>query len=131
MLVTSKCENPIRVGRTICRPGIETPVTREELEAFKSCNMGLQLYDLFFKVEEEPEIKASFEIVDEAIDVGADELREPESDDILPSWKFKPGLHKVKHRGGGQWFVMLGNEKIKGPLSPEDRIKYQAIENDS
>lgn len=129
MLITSKCKNPIRVGKTVCRPGIETPVTKAEFDAFVSSNIGLELNSLFFKVEDDPEIKAGFEIVDEAIDVGADELREPE--EVTEIWEFDPEIHTVKHRGGGKWYVMEGDEKVEGPLSPEDRIKYQAIENDS
>ena len=131
MLVTSKCKNPIRVGRTICRPGIETSVTKADLDGFKSCNMGLQLYDLFFKVEEEPEMATAFKMVEEDEPETEAVESEPETEEEPEDWKFNPAIHKIKHRGGGKWYVMIGSEKIEGPLSPEDRMKYQAMENDS
>ena len=125
MLVTSKCKNPIRVGGTVCRPGIETSVTRKELDAFLESNIGKELHSLFFKIEEESEVKTAFEMVEEDVELEPETEKEPEG------WKFDPYMHTVKHRGGGKWYVMEGDEKIEGPLSPEDRIKYQAMENDS
>ena len=36
-----------------------------------------------------------------------------------------PEKHHIEHRGGGSWYVMDQEEKVHGPLSEEDRKKFE------
>ncbi|MCK5133220.1 MAG: hypothetical protein KAR40_13845 [Candidatus Sabulitectum sp.] len=38
-----------------------------------------------------------------------------------------PEKHHIEHRGAGKWFVMDQEEKVHGPLSADDRKKYEEM----
>lgn len=40
---------------------------------------------------------------------------------------FDPAIHSVEHRGGGKWYVMENENKIKGPLSEDDRKTFESL----
>jgi len=116
--------NPIRVGNTIVRFGVPTTVSKEELDAFLKFDSGKSLFGQFLKIEKpfveskEPEPDSGDDKADKKVD------KEPSK-----PFLFDPKKHKVSHRGAGKWFVMEGDEKIKGPLTPEQKITYQIMES--
>ncbi len=40
---------------------------------------------------------------------------------------FDPEIHIIEHRGAGKWYVMKGGEKIKGPLSEEEKEIFEGM----
>jgi len=40
---------------------------------------------------------------------------------------FDPAIHSVEHRGAGKWYVMKNEEKIKGPLSEDDKNTFEGL----
>jgi hypothetical protein len=40
---------------------------------------------------------------------------------------FNPEIHSIEHRGAGQWFVMEGEKKVYGALTPEERTKFDTL----
>ena len=44
------------------------------------------------------------------VDEGTDDTEEPETSEEL----------RIEHRGGGNWYIMLGDEKIDGPYSKQE-----------
>lgn len=44
---------------------------------------------------------------------------------------FDPEKHSVEHRGGGSYFVVdEKNEKVRGPLSEDEKEKYKAMQTE-
>lgn len=40
---------------------------------------------------------------------------------------FDPAIHSVEHRGGGNWYVMENENKVKGPLSEDDKKTFESL----
>ncbi len=40
---------------------------------------------------------------------------------------FDPAIHSIAHRGAGKWYVMENEEKIKGPLSEDDKNTFEGL----
>lgn len=47
------------------------------------------------------------------------------SEEKANEFSFDPEKHHIEHRGAGKWFVMDLEEKVYGPLSEEDRAKFE------
>lgn len=119
MKYLSSCKNPIRVGSVVIRPGIPTEISKKEIDGFCKSRIGQSLFDMFLKGESK--------------DIGED-LQADDKEELVinndESFSFNPFRHKIVHRGGGSWFVMEGNSKRYGPLTPEEKITFEALIND-
>ena len=116
MKLKNSCSNPIRVGSIVCIPDVESEVSQKDIDEFKKSKIGKSLYGLFLKPK------------DDKPDKPDKPKGKPETSKPSKPFLFDPKKHKVSHRGGGKWFIMEGDEKIKGPLTPEEKIIFQGME---
>ena len=119
MKLINSYSNPIRVGSVVCVPGKESEVSQKDIDEFKKSKIGKSLYGLFLKPKDDKPDDDKTDKTDKT---------KGKSKPSTP-FLFDPKKHKVSHRGGGKWYIMEGDEKIKGPLTPEEKIIFQGMES--
>lgn len=91
------------------RPEIEKEIREKLTLEFKK---GVELLEKLLEEKEK-----------EIISLKEENKKAEEDKDFV----FDPAIHSVEHRGAGKWYVMKNEEKIKGPLSEDDKNTFEGL----
>lgn len=91
------------------RPEIEKEIREKLTVEFKE---GVELLEKLLS-EKEKEIISLKKTIEES----------QEDNDFV----FDPAIHSVEHRGGGKYYVIENENKVKGPLSEDDRKTFESL----
>lgn len=110
------------------------PMIREELaekigKEFSEKIEGLEKLNADLVKENEALKKANIEALAGNASASGDGEGAEKTDDKPDDGEFvfDPEKHHIEHRGAGKWWVMDQEEKVHGPLSAEDRAKFEEL----
>jgi len=105
-------------------PIIRKEISEEVEKKYKRIIEGFQK-----KIEELTAAASPEETGGDENDDAAGEKSDSEKSDETDEFAFDPETHHIEHRGGGSWFVMNQETKIKGPLTEDERAEFEATLN--
>lgn len=113
-------------AKAMVLPEVEADLRKSIGKEFKKKIKGLN--DKISSLVEEVKVLTAENLGLNKVPVSSPETPEvEEKKEDGPGFVFDQNKHSIEHRGGGSWFVMDQEEKVHGPLSQEDRAKFEEL----